>query len=610
MSLSHQEIILIAVILGAVGLILSNRLRSDLVALMALLALAVTGVITPEEAFQGFSRSVIFTLIGLFIISHALEETGVVAWMAGRLQNLSGGKENRLILITMLAGASLALVMNIIAAGAVLLPVVIQAARDSNIRASKVLIPLSYATLLGGTATIFATANIILSGILEDQGLQGLGFTDFFQTGSLLLIAGIGYMIFIGRRLLPDRDSASSAQSLRGSPATLAQNLHNAYQLKDRLWEMEILPGSRLINSTLARANIGQLFGLTVLAIWRGHQAILTPEPDEVFRRGDFLLVLGREERAREFATWGKLTIGRDDGAAGHIPLHDYAVDLTEVIIPPRSNIVGKTLTELRFRSKYRLTTVALWRGGRSYRTDVGKMPLEVGDALLMVGSAQNIRLLQQERDFLVLQSSQLAKPPLPQKAKYAVAITTIVVLMSIFNILPTAEAMLLGAVGMVLSGCLDMDEAYRGISWRVIFLIAGMLPISLALVNTGLAARIGGALVGVVAPFGGLALIAAMFLFTVAFVQVLSGQVTAVIVGPIAVSAALQMGIDPQAIAVATATACSIGFLTPTAHPVNTLMMAPGGYVPKDFARVGGGLTVITFAILMLGMFVFWGVR
>jgi di/tricarboxylate transporter len=424
---------------------------------------------------------------------------------------------------------------------------------------------------------------------------------DFIPTGGLITVVTLIFMVTIGRKLLPERDSPG--QAAKGS----ARALYETYQLGERLWELKVLPESRLVNQKLAQSRIGEELGLTVLAIWRGHHAILTPEPSEVIDEGDFLLILGREERVNQLLEWG-LTLGRSDGHAS--PQHDYAVDLTEVIIPPRSGNIGKTLTDLRFRNKFGLTTVALWRGGRSYRTDVGKMPLEVGDALLMVGSPRNIKQLQYERDFMVLQSSHADSPDAPQLAALAVIITMIVLLFSVFEIIPIAEAMLLGAVAMVLSGCLDMDEAYRAIEWRVIFLIAGMLPVSIALVNTGLAERIGAGLVGTLEPFGSLALIAGLFLLTMLVTQVLGGQVSALIVGPVAVTAALQVGINPQAVAVAVAIACSTAFLTPLAHPVNVLMMAPGGYVPKDFLKIGAWLTLITFAVLLVCMVVFWGIR
>ncbi len=600
--LSTSETILVAVIAAAIVLIITNRLRADLVALLVLLTLAVTRVVNPDEALSGFSRPVIFTIIGLFIITHALEDTGVVQWVGDHLRSLGGGSEKRLVVVLMGTGVLLALVMNIIAAGAVLLPVAVRVARDSNIRPSKLLIPASFGTLLGGMSTYFATANIIMSGILQEQEQQGLGITDFMFTGGLIALVGLAYMVFIGRHLLPDRESIGGSLS----PQALARNLYDTYHLDERLWEVRVPPESRLINVPLSHSHIGEELGISVIGIWRKHQAILAPGPMEMIQPNDYLLLLGNEVNVNQLVDWGVL-VGRENGH--FIRQHDYAVDLTEVIIPPRSNAVGNTLTELRFRNKYGLTTVALWREGHSICDDVGKIPLQVGDALLMVGPARNFKSLAQERDFLALQSSHAYRPPLPQKAGWALVIMALVLLASIFEIVPTAEAVLAGGVAMVLTGCLNIDEAYRGIEWRVVFLIAGMMPISIAIVNTGLADRISTWLIGNLSSYGPLALIAGLYILTMLVTQVIGGQVTALIVGPIAITAALEAGVNPQAMAVAVAIGCSTAFLTPIAHSVNILMMGPGGYRFGDFFKVGVGMTLVSFLALLAGMVVFWGI-
>lgn len=603
MTLTSHEIILLVIIATAIGIILSGRLRADVVALLVLLSLTMTGIVSGEEALSGFSRPVIITLVGLFIISRALEDTGAIQWLADRMREIGGGKESKLVVVFMATSALLSLFMKSVAAAAVLLPAAMQVARDSNVRPSRLLIPLSFGTLVGGMATFFTTSNIIIGDLLLEQGQRGLGMLDFLPTGGLIVLATLVYMAVIGRRLLPERDSVGQ----NASPRSLSRNLYNTYQLEERMWEVKVLPDSRLVNVPLSQSGIGESLGLTVLALWRGHHAILTPDPMERIAAGDYLLVLGREDRVNRLMEWG-VQPGRDNGN-GNLR-RDYSVDLTEVVIPPRSTAVGKSLRDLRFRNKAGLTTVALWREGRSYRTDVGTFPLQVGDALLMVGPVSRIRSLAQDRDYLVLQSSHTARPPHPEKMLLTVLITVVVLAIAIFGLLPTEQAMLIGVVALVLTGCLNIDEAYRGVEWRVIFLVAGMLPLSIAMVNTGLATRIGNTVITAFAPYGSLALIAGMIALTIAVVQVVGSQVTAVIVGTIAVNMALQVGINPQAVGVAVAIACSTAFLTPIAHPGNILVMGPGSYRASDFLRVGIGMTVITFVVLMLGLIVFWGVR
>ncbi len=601
--LSVHETILVAVILAALILIVTNRLRADLVALLVLLTLGATGIVSPQEALSGFSRPVVFTIMGLFIITHALEDTGVMQWVGDRLRLFGGGSEARLMLVLMTTGTCLALVMNIIAAGAVLLPVAVRVARDSNIRPSRLLIPASFGTLLGGMSTYFATANVIMSGILQEQELTGLGITDFLPTGGLIAVLGIAYMLLVGRRLLPDRESVGGSLS----PRVLARNLYETYRLDERLWEVRVPPGSRLVNVPLSHSHIGEELGVCVVGIWRNHHAILAPGPLEIIHPNDYLLLLGNQDNIHQLVDWGVL-VGRDNGHSTR--QHDYAVDLTEVIIPPRSTIIGKTLADIRFRNKFGLTTVALWREGESLRSDVGKIPLQVGDALLVVGPARKFKTLAQERDFLVLQSSHAYQPPLPQKAWMALLIMALVLIASFLKIVPTEEAVLAGGVAMVLTGCLNMDEAYRAVEWRVVFLIAGMIPMSIAIINTGLADRISGWFIANLSPYGPLALVAGLYLLTMLVTQVIGGQVSALMVGPIAITAALEAGVNPQAMAVAVAIACSTAFLTPIAHSVNVLMMGPGGYNFGDFFRVGFGMTLVAFVGLLAGMVIFWGIR
>lgn len=600
--LSTQEWVLIAIILAALVTIVFDWLRADLVAIIVLAVLPLTGVITVQEAFSGFSRSVVITIIGLFIITQALEDAGVVQWIAGRMREVGAGSEVRLIALFMATGAAMSLVMNNIAAGAVLLPAAVQVGRESNVAPSKLLIPLSFGTLVGGMATYFTTANIILSSILRDQDQPALGMVDFLPTGGVIVAATLAFMLLIGRRLLPNRESVGQT----ASPYLLSRSLMEMYQIQEQLWEVRVLPTCRLVGMRLTESRIGEELGLTVVAIWRGHQAILNPGPDEVIQAEDYLVLLGWEDRVARLADWGA-AIGRPQDRRNEGST--YFVDLAEVIIPPRSNVIGKTLAELNFRARYRLTGVALWREGLSFRSDVGTIPLEPGDALLMVGTPEHIKELAGDRDFLMLQGTHTVRPPLPQKAGWALAITGVVLLISIVELVSTSEAMMMGVAAMALTGCINLDDAYRGISWRVIFLIAGLLPLSLAMINTGLAERAGQSIVSALTPYGPLALVAGLFLLTMVVTQVIGGQVAALIVGPIAVTAALQSGVNAQAVAVAVAIACSAAFLTPIAHPVNILMMGPGSYTPRDFWRVGSGMALVTLLALLLGMRLFWGI-
>lgn len=595
--LTLPQLTVLAITILAFVLIISNRLRPDLVALMTLLALGLSGILPPEQALAGFSRPAVLTIVSLFVITAALEQVGVVQWLADRLAQLGGTTELRLIAVFMTAGAILSLVMNNIAAGAVLLPAAVNVAHRARIPPSKLLMPLSFGTLVGGMATLFTTANIILSGNLQLQGQRGLTMLDFLPAGGAMVAIGLVYMLTIGRQLLPAHETVGRA-ALGGT------DLSETYQLAERLWEVKVQPESPFAARRLDETVIGASLGATVLAIWHGREARIAPAPSETIAANDILLVLGREDRVRQLEHQG-MTIGRN--GASHSALRGLPVLLSEVVIGPRAPAIGQTVKAMRFRSKYGLTVVALWREGRSYRTDVGDFVLEAGDALLMVGPREKVRLLADEPGFIVLDHPPTTARPLDRRAGAAVAITIVVIGLSAVGLVPTAEAMLAGVAGLVLARCLTMEEAYRAIEWRVVVLIAGLLPIGTGLVTTGLADQIGRLLTGTLVGMGPLALIGGLWLFTALVTQLVGGQVAALIVSPIAVSAALQLGVNPQAVAVAVAMACSAAFLTPIAHPVNVLMMGPGGYTFGDFFRVGVGLMIACFVTLLLVMPLFW---
>lgn len=594
--LSPDEIALLVITAVTFALIIWNRFPIEIIALSLLLVLGLSGLVPADRVLSGFSSSVVITLIGLFIITKTLEETGVIQAIAERLNRVGKGSEVRLITVFMLAGAGMSLVMNNVAAGAVLLPAAVRVARISKVRVSKLLIPMSFGTLVGGMTTYLTTANIVMSTLLIDNGLRGLNMLDFIPTGGLITIAAVIYMTLIGRHLLPDRESLTET--------TFPADLQTTYQLDERKWEVRVEQNSQLVGKPLSETGIGEELGLTVLAIYRGQQTFISPQPQRVIEASDYLLVLGRKERLDVLLEWG--TVLRDETKSS-TPGHVYHVNLTEVIIPPRSKAIGQTLTQLKFRTQFGLTAVALWREGRSFRTDVGKMELSVGDALLVVGTPERVKTLAKDRNYMVPTSAENSEPMRPHKAWLSVIITAMVLMLAIFEVFPIPQVMLAGAVAMVLTGCLGMDEFYDAIEWKVIFLIAGILPLSIAMLNTGLAEHVGIRIVDALLGYSPMVGVISIFVLTVFITQILGGQVTALVVGPIAISTALQMGVSPQAMSVAVAIGCSTAFLTPIAHPVNILMMGPGGYQFNDFFKVGVGMTIVTLLTLILGMALIW---
>ena len=601
----------VAVILFPLLLVVAGRWRVDLAALFMIVALGgaqfagfgiLGGTDSPQHtllAISGFGQPVVVTLIGLFILTHALSTNGVMDWLGQRLARMGANSEPRTIFLFACTGVVLSLLMNNVVVGALLLPSAIQVARKSHIRPSKLLIPISFGSALGGMATYFTTANIVLSDLLtiSEPPQPPLGVLSFLPVGGLAALAGIAYLTLFGHRLLPNREPGpEQALARRGS-----DELEGLYSLGERLWEARILPNSEYCRRTLKQTRIGERFGLAVIAVWHGKQVTFTPEATEILQPGDTLLLVGREERIKQLTRLG-LQIGREEEE-----ISSLGVTLLELILAPHSSYVGRTVKQLNLRRKYGFTVIALLRRGRSYRTDVGDIPLEAGDALLMIGSPERVRDLRINPDVIILEPVPTVRAIPKRRAVASVLIFLSSIVLSVLGV-PVYLSVLAAAVAVLLARLLPIQEAYRSVEWQVIFFIAGMYVTSLAMVNTGLAGLIGHSMLETLPGGGALGLAAATFLLAAALIQVMGGQAVAFVLGPVAISAAIHLNANPQAIAVAAAMGCSASFLTPLAHPVNVLMMGPGNYRFSDFARVGLGMMLVVFLALLVGMVLFWG--
>lgn len=552
-----------------------------------------------ELAISGFGQPVVITLFGLFILTHALTSNGVMLWIGQRLDRVGGNSESMLIFLFTLTSILLSLLMNNVAVGALLLPSAMQVAHRAKINPSKLLIPIAFGTALGGMATYFTTANIVMSNLLliAVPPQKGLGFVHFFPVGGLIAAFGLLYLVFIGRKLLPDREPRTEQVLARRA----SDDLESLYSLGERLWEARVPDSSRLVEKTLKRSRIGEKFGLVVIAIIRGRRTIFNPEAVEILKPDDVLLIIGRADRVAELAEFGL------DTKLGSRLVSKLGITLIELILTPHSNYEGKTIKQLNFRRKYGFSAMALLRRGRSYRTDVGEMALELGDSLLMIGVPERVRDLRANPDIIVLESESPVQAIPRKRMAWSVLILIGAVAASLFG-LPTYLSVISAAVVAIISGLLPIREAYRSVEWQVIFFIAGMYVASLAMVHTGLAGLVGRYVIYPIESYGLLGLAAASFLAAAGLTQIVGSQATAFILGPVAISAAIHIGANPQAVAVATAIGCSSSFLTPTSHPVNLIMMNPGNYRFPDFIRVGVGLFLGTFLVLLIGLKLFWG--
>lgn len=776
-----QIVLTLGILIFAIILFVSERLRVDLIALMVLVALALTGLVTPAEALSGFSNLAVVTVWAVFILSGSLARTGVATVLGRQVLRLAGNSEVRLLVVIMLTVGLLSGFMNDIGVAALFLPVVIDIARRTGQPPSKLLMPLAFAALLGGLNTLIGTPpNILISEALRDYGLRPFSMFDFTPIGLTVMLTGIAFMALIGRHLLPVRDIAKefpsrernadlrelyelrerlfvvqlskdsvlvgktlaesrlsaalginvvalivngqfqaapspdtvlqpgtrllvsgrpdrllemhgrqqliiteqglAAAQLVSTEVTIAElgiahrseligrtleeinfrrqfgvnalaiwrdgeprwvnlqttplqhgdallvqgsrvrlealredsnflvsgaNRAEVYHLHDRLLAVSIPSGSTLVGKTLVESHLGDAFSLNVLGIVRQGSTKLMPSPDEELETGDTLLVEGDPENLDTLRGLQDLEIDYElpGGLAG---LETERVGLIEAVLSPRTRFSGKTLRQVHFREKYGVSVLAIWREGRAYRSNLRDMALRFGDALLLYGAREKLRVLGSEPDFLVLTEA-AQEPPRKEKAPIAVAIMLAVLLPVILGWLPIAIAAVMGATLMVLTRCVTMEEALQSIEWKAVFLIAGMLPLGIAMERTGAARFLAEGMVSTVGGLGPLAVLAGLFILAALASQVMPNPAVAVLLAPIALNTANDLGISPYPLMMAVAISASAAFLSPVGHSANVLIMGPGGYRFTDYLKVGGALTLAVLVVTMLVLPMIW---
>ncbi len=777
--MTPQIAIVLAILAAAIVMFVTERIRVDVVALMVLVSLALTGLITPAEALSGFANLAVVTVWAVLILSAGLARTGVAGLIGRPVLRLAGESEARLIALIMLLVGVLSGFMNDIGVAALMLPVVVDIARRTGRPPSRLLMPLAFAALLGGLNTLIGTPpNILVSEALRQYGLEPFHMFDYTPTGVVVMVAGIAFMVLVGRHLLPSRDikdlpdngqaapgeffglrerlfvvrlpddsvlaGKTLAQSRLGAalglnvlailragqnrlapgPATLLRpgdrllvegrpdrlaELHgrrvliaeedhlaverllsaeielaelalaptssflgqtleqidfrrrfgvivlairrgggvvrtnleklplqredvlllqgrpdrlNAlsqesdlnlsrpesiedYHLEDRLAAMRLPPDSALIGKTLVESRLGDAFGLGVMGIIREGADHLMPDPEEQLAAGDLLLVKGRPEDLQTLE--GLQSLEFDEQAPPDLSeLESEHVGLVEIVLSPRTTLAGRTLRQLYFRDKYGLSVLAIWREGRAYRSDLRDMALRFGDALLLYGPRERLRVLGEEPDFLVLTEAAQEAPRL-NKAPIALLIMAAVLTPVVLDLLPIAIAALAGVVLMILTRCLTMEEAYRAIEWKAVFLIAGMLPLGIAMEQTGAARFVAEGMVGLVGGLGPVAVLAGLFLLAALASQVMPNPAVAVLLAPIALNTANDLAVSPYPFMMAVAVSASAAFLSPVGHSANVLVMGPGGYRFADYTKVGIPLTLVVLIVVLVVLPIFW---
>jgi di/tricarboxylate transporter len=777
--MTPQITLVLSILVGAIILFVTELIRVDLVALMVLVSLALTGLVTPAEALSGFANPAVVTVWAVLILSAGLARTGVAGLIGRPLLRLAGGSEARLIALIMIVVGVLSGFMNDIGVAALMLPVVVDIARCTGRPPSRLLMPLAFAALLGGLNTLIGTPpNILVSEALHQYGLEPFHMFDYTPTGVVVMGAGISFMVLVGRHLLPKRDIKDLPDNSQEAPGefydlyerlnvlrlpedsvlggkTLAQtrlsaalglnvlailredqnllapdpatilrygdgllvegridrlnelreqrmlvveddrlavehllsteislaevqltsqlslvgktleevdfrrrygvivlairrgggvlrtnleklilqqddilllqgtreqfdnlrvetDLHpttpatvDEYHLEERLVAMRIPKDSTLVNKTLVESRLGDAFGLGVMGIVRQGITHQIPDPDVPLAAGDLLLVKGRSEELQTLEGLGNLEIDHQ-APPDMSDMQSEHVGLAEIVLSPRTTLAGKTLRQIRFREKYGLSVLAIWRGGRAYRSNLRDITLRFGDALLLYGSRQRLQMLGEEPDFLVL-TEEAQEAPRLNKAPISLLIMAAILTPVIFDWLPIAIATVTGVVFMILTRCLTMEEAYRSIEWKAIFLIAGMLPLGTAMERTGAASFLAEGMVDLVGPLGSLAVTAGLFLLAALASQVMPNPAVAVLLAPIALNTANDLGISPYPLMMAVAVSASAAFLSPVGHSANILVMGPGGYRFADYTKVGIPLTLLVLTVVLIVLPIFW---
>jgi len=575
-----EATLVLAIVVGAMALFAFGRMRVDLVALCVLGALLILRLISPSQALSGLANPATATVAAMFVLSAGLTRTGLVQWLARQIDRLAGKTELRLIVVLSLAIAGLSAFIVNTATVAIFIPVAVVLAGARGISSSRVLMPLSFASQFGGVCTLIGTStNILVSTIAVASGMRAFGLFEFAPLGLVMVAVGTAYMAFVARWLLPKREGE-------------VQRV-DKYRLADYLAEFRVGEESELVGRAWRETKASADPEITLIKLIRGDEELWRPTTTEM-RAGDTLLLHGHVDRLIAAAHESGLELRSETVDDAVLAAGD--VKLVEALVPPRSRLVGRTLQSSGFRRRYGTVALAVQRRGKVLKRRLVDITLEGGDSLLLQGPASAVSLLMRSSDLVV--TNELTDLFLRRnRAVIALLILIAVVGVAAAGIVPILVAALLGAVAMVLLGCLSIEEAYQAIDWRVVFLLGGILPLGVALRETGAAAWIAETLVVPLASAGPLAVLAGLYIVTAVLTESMSNNAAAVILAPIAFSIAGSMDVDPRPFLVAITFAASTSFATPVGYQTNTMIYAPGGYRFADYLRVGGPLN-----------FIFWG--
>ncbi len=588
--------LLIIILMCVLVIFVSGVMPVDLTALATVAVLVLASFLTPAEAFSGFSSSAVIAMIGMFILGSALKETGVAEVMGRLLTRLAGKRETSAVVAVMAIGAVFSAFMNNVAAVALLMPAVLHFSRISKVPPSRLLMPLAFGVILGGMTTLIgAPPNMIVADIMASRGLVPFHFLDFTPFGVAMLVVGIICVAYYAARFLPRVDPE---QHDRREPQT---SLAEVYRLNERLHRFRLPQGSPFAGKSLRSSQLMEGCGARIISIVRDGKKLLMPHATDILHSGDQLVVAGRMDDLKHLGAETLVleaeNIQPDIESAG--------IGVVEVVIPPRSSLIEKTIAEVKFFERYGFDVLALWREGQPRRARFSKMQLRLGDGLLLHGPRSRINQLARDDDLAVV-SEPVYSARNTGKAPFAIAAFLLMVVLSVTRVQPIEVSALLAVLLVVLSGAITMEQSYRSVDWRSVALVAGLLPIGVAAEKAGAISALASVLLEFSSNAPPLLLLMAFGVMASFLTQALDSAISVAFLTPIVIQVCLQAGLSPYPFLMMTALSASNAFLLPVSAKANLLVLGPGGYRPTDFLRVGLPLTLLVFltASLMIPLF------
>ncbi|CAN5345824.1 SLC13 family permease [soil metagenome] len=580
----------------AILLFATERLPVDVVGLILVVALVMTGVLGINDAVAGFGNEIILTIGGLFILVGGVIKTGLVDQIGRRIFLMAGNNQFFLTALIMGSAAIISAFINNTTTAAMLLPVVIGLAAKAGLPPSKLLMPMAFGTILGGSCTLIGTStNLAVSGALQRYGYGSISMFELAPVGIIVVAAGILYMLLLGMRMLPSTGGGDS--------------LTDEYSIREYISELLVLPDSRLIRQSLEEANLNAELGLSVLGIIRGDEKIISPDSNERIQMMDLLIVEGKISDILGVKEQAGLEI-KPDFALNDVLLESDKIQLYEVLVMAGSRLIGRTLKEQRFRQRYDLTVLAINRHRETIIEKLSEVRLRFGDVLLVQGSRNDIDPLVADGEILLLDDVS-ARAVRVDKKRWAIAAFLLFLALSMSGVttgyaIPVAVCVLAGVFLMLATKTVRYDEMYSLVDFRLLVLIACMMSFGVAMENTGADKYLAGLIESYFGQFGPTAVLGGFFLLTVLLTQPMSNQAAALVVLPVAVKTALAFGLSPRPFAIIVALAASFSFITPL-EPACILVYTPGRYRFMDFVKIGSILTIIVFAVAITLVPIFW---